>query len=172
LISSASVFHRYPPCCSPVFLVPAVHHQRERNGRCNAFVSSHGARIQTSRSSSVITGIENLQFADGTVASATFALNHAPQISLPSGTSVQGAPGQIFQPSSLFTTADADHDELTYFIYDGTADASSGHFVVNGTVVSAGVSYALSCGATCANDICRWLRFRRSFRACQRWSGA
>jgi hypothetical protein len=26
LISSASVFHRYPSCCSPVFLIPAAHH--------------------------------------------------------------------------------------------------------------------------------------------------
>ena len=30
LISSASVFHRYPSCCSPVFLIPAAHHQRDR----------------------------------------------------------------------------------------------------------------------------------------------
>ena len=30
LISSASVFHRYPSCCSPVFLMPAAHHQRDR----------------------------------------------------------------------------------------------------------------------------------------------
>ena len=37
LISSASVFHRYPLCCSPVFLIPAAHHQRDRvigSGRC------------------------------------------------------------------------------------------------------------------------------------------
>jgi hypothetical protein len=56
LISSASVFHRYPSCCSPVFLIPAAHHQRDRvigSGRCSALASSHGARIQTSRSSSV-----------------------------------------------------------------------------------------------------------------------
>ena len=26
LISSASVFHRYPSCCSPVFLIHAAHH--------------------------------------------------------------------------------------------------------------------------------------------------
>jgi hypothetical protein len=30
LISSASVFHRYPSCCSPVFHIPAAHHQRDR----------------------------------------------------------------------------------------------------------------------------------------------
>jgi hypothetical protein len=30
LISSASVFHRYPSCCSPVFLVRASHHDPER----------------------------------------------------------------------------------------------------------------------------------------------
>ena len=30
LISSASVFHRYPSCCSPVFLVRAAHHDLER----------------------------------------------------------------------------------------------------------------------------------------------
>ncbi len=30
LISSASVFHRYPSCCSPVFLIPAAHYQRDR----------------------------------------------------------------------------------------------------------------------------------------------
>ena len=27
LISSASVFHCYPSCCSPIFLTPAAHHQ-------------------------------------------------------------------------------------------------------------------------------------------------
>ena len=30
LISSASVFHRYPSCCSPVFLIHAAHHRRDR----------------------------------------------------------------------------------------------------------------------------------------------
>jgi hypothetical protein len=62
LISSASVFHRYPSCCSPVFLIPPRITNvtaSSGSGRCNAFASSHGARIQTSRSSPVvrITGI-------------------------------------------------------------------------------------------------------------------
>jgi hypothetical protein len=50
LISSASVFHRYPSCCSPVFLIPAAHHPA---AAASALASSHGARIQTSCSSSI-----------------------------------------------------------------------------------------------------------------------
>ena len=65
-------------------------------------------------------------------------------MSLPSGASVQAAPGQILQLSSLFSATDADNNELSYYIYDSTADANSGHFVINGTVMAAGVTHTLT----------------------------
>jgi hypothetical protein len=63
------------------------------------------------------------------------APNHAPTVSLPSGASVAAGAGQSLQASSLFSGSDADGDTLTYYLYDGTAAASSGHFVVNGTAL-------------------------------------
>ena len=63
LISSASVFHRYPSYCSPVFLIPAAHHQRDRVIRQRTWQRlgfiPRRARIQTYRSSSFsrITGM-------------------------------------------------------------------------------------------------------------------
>ena len=40
----------------------------------------------------------------------------------------------MFAASSLFSVTDADHDALTYFIYDWSPAANSGHFEVNGAV--------------------------------------
>ena len=48
---------------------------------------------------------------------------------------------------------DADNDAMTYFLYDATPDASSGHFVVNGTAVAAGTPFAPQRGATGANHL-------------------
>ncbi|MDB5584701.1 MAG: pilin protein MshA [Bradyrhizobium sp.] len=71
--------------------------------------------------------------------------NQAPQISLPSGANVTAsAPGQSIAFASLFIGSDADNDPLTYYLYDGTAAANSGHWVVNGAVVAAGVIYQVS----------------------------
>jgi hypothetical protein len=70
-------------------------------------------------------------------------VNHAPVLTVPSE-NVSAAPGQMLSASSLFSATDADNDQLTYFVYDGTADANSGHFVVDGTVLSAGVSHTLT----------------------------
>ena len=53
LISSASVFHRYPSCCSLSSLSPPRITNvtaSSGSGRCSALASSHGARIQTFRS--------------------------------------------------------------------------------------------------------------------------
>ena len=47
------------------------------------------------------------------------------------------SPGQTLAASSLFSAGDADGDALTTFIYDWSAAASSGHFVVNGAIVPA-----------------------------------
>jgi Ca2+-binding RTX toxin-like protein len=69
--------------------------------------------------------------------------NHAPQVSLPSGTNVVATAGQVFAASSLFSVSDVDvNDVLTYFLYDGTA--GGGHFVVNGAVQPAQTVFALS----------------------------
>ncbi len=71
--------------------------------------------------------------------------NAAPTISLPSGPNVTAsAPGQSIAFSTLFSGSDADGDPLTYFLYDGTSAANSGHWVVNGTNVAAGVIYPVS----------------------------
>ncbi|MDB5582492.1 MAG: Peptidase M10/serralysin-like protein, partial [Bradyrhizobium sp.] len=77
--------------------------------------------------------------------SVTAAQNFVPTVSLASGASVTASsPGQAIQFSSLFTGNDANGDALTYFLYDGTPAANSGHWVVNGTTVAAGVIYQVS----------------------------
>jgi hypothetical protein len=91
-----------------------------------------------------ISNVDFLRFADATFGSVSLAVNRAPQISLPLGASVQAAPSQILQLSSLFSATDADNNELFYYIYDNTVDANSGHFVVNGAVMAAGVSHTLT----------------------------
>ena len=62
------------------------------------------------------------------------AVNHAPVVSIPQ-VNVAASAGQVFAASSLFSVTDADHDALTYFIYDWSPAAGSGHFEVNGAVV-------------------------------------
>ncbi|MES2196596.1 MAG: M10 family metallopeptidase C-terminal domain-containing protein [Pseudomonadota bacterium] len=77
--------------------------------------------------------------------SVTASQNVAPTVSLASGGSVTASsPGQAIQFSSLFAGNDANGDALTYFLYDGTAAANSGHWVVNGTTVAAGIIYPVS----------------------------
>jgi hypothetical protein len=44
----------------------------------------------------------------------------------------------------LFTASDADNDPLTYYLYDNTPDAASGHFTVNGMVQLANQMIAVS----------------------------
>jgi hypothetical protein len=71
--------------------------------------------------------------------------NVAPTVSLPSGANVSASSsGQAIQFSSLFTGNDANGDTLTYYLYDATAGANSGHFVVNGTTVAAQTIYQVS----------------------------
>jgi len=70
--------------------------------------------------------------------------NTPPQVSLPSGTSVTATSSEVLQFSSLFSGSDADGDTLTYYLYDGTPAANSGHFVVNGTIVPADTIYQVS----------------------------
>ena len=62
------------------------------------------------------------------------AVNHAPAVSIPQ-VNVAASAGQVFAASSLFSVTDADHDALTYFIYDWSPAAGSGHFEVNGAVM-------------------------------------
>ena len=71
------------------------------------------------------------------------APNRAPVLTLPA-TSVSATAGQTIAAASLFGATDADNDALTYYIIDNTADANSGHFVVNGVVQSAGVFHAFA----------------------------
>ncbi|MBR0832024.1 M10 family metallopeptidase [Bradyrhizobium manausense] len=71
------------------------------------------------------------------------APNHAPVLTIPS-TNVAATAGQVIAASSLFSATDADNDTLTYYLYDNSPAASSGHFVVNGTVVPSGAGYAVT----------------------------
>lgn len=65
----------------------------------------------------------------------TASANHAPIVSLPSGSFVNASTaGQVFQLSSLFTASDADNDTLSYYLLDATAGANTGHFKVNGVL--------------------------------------
>ena len=91
-----------------------------------------------------ITGVENFQFADGAVASSTFAtgpVNHAPVLTV-SSANVSASAGQSLQLSSLFSATDADNDALTYYFVDNTTNG--GHFEVNGAVKAAGVVFSLT----------------------------
>ena len=67
-------------------------------------------------------------------------VNHAPVLTVPAGTVTVSA-NQTLQGSSLFSASDADGDALTYFFQDGTASASSGRFVLNGTALAQGASF-------------------------------
>jgi Ca2+-binding RTX toxin-like protein len=93
-----------------------------------------------------VTGVESFQFADGILASSTMAtpaVNHAPVVTIPS-VDVSATAGQTLSASSLFSVTDADNDVLTYFLYEGTANANGGHFMVNGSVVAPQTVVALS----------------------------
>jgi hypothetical protein len=62
--------------------------------------------------------------------------NHAPVLTV-SSANVSASAGQVLQAANLFGATDADNDPLTYYLYDATSAANSGHFVVNGTAMSA-----------------------------------
>ena len=70
--------------------------------------------------------------------------NQAPQISFPNGASIPAGAGQSFAVSSLFAGSDAEHDVLTYYVYDKTPAANSGHFQLDGSALQAGTVYTLS----------------------------
>ncbi|MGY8706275.1 M10 family metallopeptidase C-terminal domain-containing protein [Bradyrhizobium sp. 18BD] len=69
--------------------------------------------------------------------------NHAPVVTVPQ-TVISATAGQTFTASSLFSASDADNDPLTYYLYDDSPSAGSGHFVVNGTTVPAQTAYAVT----------------------------
>ena len=69
------------------------------------------------------------------------AANQAPVVSAPD---YSASNGQVINVSSLFSASDPDGDTLLYFFYDNTPDAASGHFVVDGTVKPAGITFAVS----------------------------
>ena len=72
------------------------------------------------------------------------AVNQAPQISFPNGANVAASAGQSLAASSLFAGSDAENDVLTYYVYDKTPAANSGHFAVGGSALQAGTVYTLS----------------------------
>ena len=72
------------------------------------------------------------------------AVNDAPQISLPNGANVAASAGQSLAASSLFAGTDAENDVLTYYVYDKTTAANSGHFELGGSALQAGTIYTLS----------------------------
>ena len=76
-------------------------------------------------------------------AAAAASGNHAPVVTVPQ-TVISATPGQTFTASSLFSASDADNDTLTYYLYDDSPSASSGHFVVNGTIVPAQAAYTVT----------------------------
>ena len=57
---------------------------------------------------------------------------------------VAATAGQTLSAASLFSASDADGDPLSYYLYDANPSASSGHWVVDGTVVPSGLVYAVS----------------------------
>jgi hypothetical protein len=79
----------------------------------------------------------------GTYRLSLSAANHAPVLTVPSA-NVTATVGQVIAASSLFSATDADNDPLTYYLYDNTIATSSGHFVVNGTIVPNDTMYAVT----------------------------
>jgi serralysin len=71
------------------------------------------------------------------------AVNHAPLLAVPA-TNISANAGQTLQMSSLFSATDPDSNALTYYFYDSTAAANSGHFVLNGTAIAAGTSFGVN----------------------------
>jgi predicted Fe-Mo cluster-binding NifX family protein len=86
-------------------------------------------RVGTPDGTDTVTGVENFQFADRTVASTVVA-NHPPVVTV---ANVSATVHQSFSASSLFSVTDADGDAITeYQFYDGPV--ATGHFTVNGVV--------------------------------------
>jgi hypothetical protein len=61
-----------------------------------------------------------------------------------SSANVSASAGQSLQVSNLVSATDANNDALLYYLYDGTTNPNSGHFVVNGTVMQAGVTLTVT----------------------------
>ena len=57
---------------------------------------------------------------------------------------IPASAGQTLQVSGMISASDADNDALTYYFYDNSAAANSGHFVLNGTPVAANTSFGVS----------------------------
>jgi Tol biopolymer transport system component len=71
-------------------------------------------------------------------------INRPPQFTFPNGTHVAATGNQTLAISSLFVGSDLDHDVLTYYVYDKTTAANSGHFVYDGFTLQAGTVYTLT----------------------------
>jgi Tol biopolymer transport system component len=71
-------------------------------------------------------------------------INRPPQLTFPNGTHVAATGNQTLAISSLFVGSDLDHDVLTYYVYDKTTAANSGHFVYDGFTLQAGTVYTLT----------------------------
>ena len=82
-------------------------------------------------------------FPNGTEPVAHFAINitdvpnRAPVLTIPAS-KIPASAGQTLQVSGMIGASDADNDALTYYFYDNSAAANSGHFVLNGTPVGQG----------------------------------
>ena len=85
-----------------------------------------------------IRGVERFQFADRTI---TAEGNDAPVLTVPN---IAATPGKVINGLSLFTASDADGDALTYYFYDNTAAATSGHFTFNGVDVAPNTVFGVS----------------------------
>jgi hypothetical protein len=87
-----------------------------------------------------VINVEFFQFADYTVPQANI-INHPPVATAPDYGAVRG---QVINVSLLFSASDADNNTLTYYFYDNTPDAGSGHFTVNGVVQPANTTFAVT----------------------------
>jgi hypothetical protein len=86
-------------------------------------------RSGTPDGTGTVIGVENFQFADGTIGSA-IVTNHPPVVAV---ADIAGTFGQVIAASSLFSVTDTDGDAITeYQFWDGTPGA--GHFIVNGVI--------------------------------------
>ena len=74
---------------------------------------------------------DGLAFGQGQTFHVNVPANHAPAAT---ASDFSASNGQVISMSSLFSASDADNDTLTYYLYDNTPDAASGHFTFNGMV--------------------------------------
>jgi hypothetical protein len=84
---------------------------------------------------------DGVSFSGNTEFHVNVPPNHVPAVT---ASDVAASKGQVIDASTLFSASDVDNDTLTYYFYDNTPGATSGHFAVNGVVQAANITFAVT----------------------------